>query len=229
MSLTQSRHEETVFIRSATMYLLVEERGRKLHEIRLAFEPLTIGRAADNDVVIPARWVSPHHARIEPVGSGHRIIDRGSGNGLLLRGQPIESHELVDGDVIRIADPRTGNFVTLTYRDIGKQAQSQPSELVRRQPLGEVTTIGREGCDLLLNNLQVSRVHAEVRRVGERHVLHDRASINGVFVNGQRIDEHVLQVGDVIQIGPFKLAYDGEALDQFDQQGAMRLDARALT
>jgi ABC-type multidrug transport system ATPase subunit/pSer/pThr/pTyr-binding forkhead associated (FHA) protein/ABC-type multidrug transport system permease subunit len=226
----QSRTEETVFVRSSTVYLRIEECGRKLQELRLGHEPLTIGRAADNDVVIGARCVSLRHARIDPEGFGHRIVDLRSESGLLVRGQRVSSHLLLDGDVVRIADPSTGNFVSLTYRDVGKQAQRQPTEPVQRLPLvGELTTIGREGCDLDLPNLQVSRLHAEVLRVDGALVLHDRASINGVFVNGQRIDKHALKVGDVIQIGPFKLVFDGEALDQFDQQGAMRLDARSLT
>ena len=230
MSQLQSRTEETVFVRSATVYLTVEERGRKLHEVRLGAEPLTIGSAPDNGLVIASRCVSPRHARVEADGFSHRIVDLASAGGLLVRGRRVASHLLVDGDVVRIADPDTGTFVSLTYRDVGKQAQSQPAEPVLRQRLvDEVTTIGRKGCDLDLPHLQVSRLHAEVRRLGGRHVLVDRASINGVFVNGERIDERPLVPGDVIQIGPFKLTYDGDALAQLDTQGAMRLDARALT
>jgi hypothetical protein len=141
----QSRTEETVFVRSSTVYLRIEECGRKLQELRLGHEPLTIGRAADNDVVIGARCVSLRHARIDPEGFGHRIVDLRSESGLLVRGQRVSSHLLLDGDVVRIADPSTGNFVSLTYRDVGKQAQRQPTEPVQRLPLvGELTTIGRE-------------------------------------------------------------------------------------
>ena len=229
-SLTESRNEETVFVRSATTYLLIEERGHKLQELRLTLEPLTIGSAADNDIVISSRCLAPYHARIEPDGVGHRIVDLESANGILVRGQRVATHDLVDGDVVRIAEPATGNFISLTYQDIGKQAQRQPSEPVSRRALtAEVTTLGREGCDIDLPNLQVSRLHAEVCRVSGDHVLRDRGSINGSFVNGKRIDEHVLRVGDVVQLGPFKLSYDGESLEHFDQQGAMRLDARGLS
>lgn len=229
-SLTESRNEETVFVRSATTYLLIEERGHKLQELRIALEPLTIGSAADNDIVISSRCLAPYHARIEPDGVGHRIVDLESANGILVRGQRVAAHDLVDGDVVRIAEPATGNFISLTYQDIGKQAQVQPSEPVSRRALtAKVTTLGREGCDIDLPNLQVSRLHAEVSRIGGEHVLRDRGSINGSFVNGKRIDEHVLRVGDIVQLGPFKLSYDGESLEHFDQQGAMRLDARGLS
>ncbi len=229
-SLTESRNEETVFVRSETTYLLIEERGHKLEEVRIATEPLTIGSASDNDIVVTSRCVSPHHARIEPDGVGHRIVDLQSANGILVRGRRVATHELVDGDVVRIAQPETGNFISLTYQDIGKQAQSQPLEPVSRRVLtAEVTTLGREGCDIDLPNLQVSRLHAEVRPAGGGHVLRDRGSINGSFVNGKRIDECALRVGDMIQLGPFKLSYDGASIEHFDQQGAMRLDARGLS
>ena len=64
--------------------------------------------------------------------------------------------------------------------------------------------------------------------LGSGHEVRDLGSTNGTFVNGQRIQAHQLQRGDVIQIGPFKLVYDGRSLDQFDQRGAMRIDARTL-
>src|SRR5205085_8747402 len=62
-----------------------------------------------------------------------------------------------------------------------------------------------------------------------RHTLRDIGSTNGTFVNGQRISQHTLVPGDVIQIGAFKLVYDGDSLDQYDQRGALRIDARNLS
>src|SRR5205085_2565785 len=62
-----------------------------------------------------------------------------------------------------------------------------------------------------------------------RHTLRDIGSTNGTFVNGLRITQHALKPGDVIQIGAFKLVYDGDSLDQYDQRGALRIDARNLS
>lgn len=79
----------------------------------------------------------------------------------------------------------------------------------------EVTLIGRHpDADLLLDDVTVSRHHAEVRRSGGQLVLVDMGSLNGTYVGSHRIEEHHLDMGDHIQIGRFKLVYvsaDAEA------------------
>jgi pSer/pThr/pTyr-binding forkhead associated (FHA) protein len=62
--------------------------------------------------------------------------------------------------------------------------------------------IGREaGCDLVVPESTVSRLHAEIRYQGGKYVLHD-LSTNGCKVNGVRAARtHVLSTGDVITIG----------------------------
>jgi hypothetical protein len=44
----------------------------------------------------------------------------------------VKSHVFADGDVIRIGDPVTGNFVSLVYQDVGKRSQAQQAAPVRR-------------------------------------------------------------------------------------------------
>lgn len=213
--------------------LLVQDEGRT-YEIALGGQPMTLGRADDNDIVIRSRFVSGHHARVEPDGLAHWITDTGSTNGLLWEGKrlPLNSPlSLTNGDVLRIGDPATGNFVTLTYRNPAAQrvaaasiAQSYPLD-----PNDAEITIGREGNDIVLDNPQVSRRHAVIERANGHHVLRDVGSTNGTFVNGKRVTQHPLIPGDVIQIGAFKLVYDGDSLDQYDQRGALRIDARNLS
>jgi ABC-type multidrug transport system ATPase subunit len=200
----------------------------------LGAAPLTVGRAPDNQLVLASRFVSGHHARVDPAGASHRIVDVGSTNGLLYEGRRVPSHELADGDVIRIGDPATGSFVTLTYSNPaaaraplgGAPATSYPLD-----PADPQITIGRVGCDVNLDNPQVSRFHAQIDRAPQGGaVLRDVGSTNGTFVNGQRLSApHTLRKGDVIQIGAFKLVYNVASLDQYDQRGALRVDARGLT
>ena len=58
-------------------------------------------------------------------------------------------------------------------------------------------------------------------------MLRDLGSANGTWVNGTRVHgQRVLAPGDVVQIGTFRLTYDGDSLDSFDQRGAIRIDAR---
>ncbi len=222
--------EDTVLIRSSTTYLVVEDRGRKVNEMRLGPKPLRVGRRSDNDLVVMAPGVAPYHARIEPFGSGHRIVDLENTTGLAFRGNRVRSHVFTDGDVVRIGDRVTGNFISLVYQDMGKRAQAQVPAPVQRVPLDRPRIrIGREGCDLTLPSLQVSRVHAEIRRRTTGHEVVDLDSTNGTFIAGARVQTHKLKVGDVIQVGPFKLTYTGKSLDQLEQVGAMRIEARGLT
>lgn len=59
---------------------------------------------------------------------------------------------------------------------------------------------------IFLNDVTVSRRHAEIRIKGGRMTIRDLGSLNGTFVNGQVINtETELKDGDIIQIGRFKL------------------------
>lgn len=62
--------------------------------------------------------------------------------------------------------------------------------------------LGREShCDIHLEDSEASRTHAEIDFVDGDYVLRDLGSSNGTFVNGNRITEHKLSVGDRVQIG----------------------------
>jgi ABC-type multidrug transport system ATPase subunit/pSer/pThr/pTyr-binding forkhead associated (FHA) protein len=214
-------------------HLLVVDEGKSA-DVALGDAPLTIGRASENDLVLASRFVSARHARIEPAGDSHRIVDLGSTNGLLYEGRrltPNEPLRLSDGDLLRIGDVATGGFVTLTYHNPQAPRARRGDAAAHRYPLAEgdaAITIGRAGNDIVLDNPQVSRRHAVIERVAGRHVLRDVGSTNGTFVNGQRITQHALAPGEIIQIGAYKLVYDGAALAEYDQRGALRLDARGI-
>jgi len=63
---------------------------------------VTIGRRANNDVVVDNLAVSGHHAKIDSVGDGFVLIDLQSKNGSFVNEQIINSHWLKNGDVINI-------------------------------------------------------------------------------------------------------------------------------
>jgi pSer/pThr/pTyr-binding forkhead associated (FHA) protein len=73
---------------------------------------------------------------------------------------------------------------------------------------GEYFRIGRSlGADIRFDDPTVSRRHALiVRRADGLRVVDDR-SLNGVFVNGERVDSSLLSDGDEIQIGRHKLRF----------------------
>lgn len=72
----------------------------------------------------------------------------------------------------------------------------------------DVTTTGRHpDSDVFLDDVTVSRRHAELRRRGDEFFIHDVGSLNGTYVNRERVDETKLASGDEVQIGKFKLVF----------------------
>ena len=70
----------------------------------------------------------------------------------------------------------------------------------------DVVTVGRHpDSDIFLDDITVSRRHAEFRRDGQHMWLHDVGSLNGTYVDGARVEDQVLATGDEVQIGKFKL------------------------
>jgi hypothetical protein len=74
--------------------------------------------------------------------------------------------------------------------------------------LKAVVYIGRrQDNDLVLNDPQVSRIHALLRVKDRRFVLFDLGSSHGTQVNNRAVQEHILQAGDVIRIGSIRMVY----------------------
>ena len=72
-----------------------------------------------------------------------------------------------------------------------------------------VTTIGRSReCDIFLEDLAVSRLHATIRLLTDgNYEIEDRRSATGIFVNGMRITRYRLIEGDTVQIGSSRLTF----------------------
>ncbi|MFP4440529.1 MAG: FHA domain-containing protein [Chloroflexaceae bacterium] len=221
---------QTVLVGQPGPRLIVEE-GGQIRDIPLGNTPLTLGRARHHDIVLGAPFVSGNHAQIDPAGQGHRITDIGSTNGLLYHGQRLAAHTphtLTDCDVIRIGDPTSGSFVTLTYVNPDMAAMPALPQIDLPGP-GATLPIGRDAAAALPPHPQISRRHAEITGQNNRtHLLRDLGSTNGTYVNGQRIHSHTLRPDDIVQIGPFKLRYTGSALVPHVVGQAMRLEARDL-
>jgi hypothetical protein len=72
----------------------------------------------------------------------------------------------------------------------------------------DVTRAGRHPeSDIFLDDITVSRRHAEFERGAEGYVVRDVGSLNGTYLNRERIDEEHLSNGDEVQIGKFKLVF----------------------
>jgi pSer/pThr/pTyr-binding forkhead associated (FHA) protein len=75
-------------------------------------------------------------------------------------------------------------------------------------PDAERTLIGRSPeCDVFLDDVTVSRRHAELVRDGETFRITDLGSLNGTFVNKKRIETAELEDDDELQIGKYRLTF----------------------
>lgn len=101
---------------------------------------LRIGRAADNDIVVPDLMVSRHHAEVRVIGEGrYRVVDLGSHNGTYLNGSRVEVADLSESDSIGMGHT--------TYRLVGDELRESVDtgdvsvsvqNLIVRTPEGKV-------------------------------------------------------------------------------------------
>lgn len=102
----------------------------------------------------------------------------------------------------------------------GRLADSLPPGtallLVRRGPNAgarflldlDVTTSGRHpDSDIFLDDVTVSRRHAEFHRDGSTFTVRDVGSLNGTYVNRERVETATLGNGDEVQVGKFRLVF----------------------
>jgi pSer/pThr/pTyr-binding forkhead associated (FHA) protein len=86
-------------------------------------------------------------------------------------------------------------------------------------------TLGRAAeCDIVLATPEVSRRHSLLVREGERFEVRDLESINGTFVNNQKVTRRTLAVGDVVRIEDFELTF---VLDRAPLGDALKAEAAA--
>jgi pSer/pThr/pTyr-binding forkhead associated (FHA) protein len=120
-----------------------------------------------------------------------------------------------------------GDPVTATYRidesgelvplELGEVTAHGPALVIRAGggrvgesfPVqGERMSIGRRpDTDVFLDDITVSRDHALLIRRGDQWHLDDCGSLNGTYVNRERIDSHRLEDSDEVQIGKYKLTF----------------------
>jgi len=70
-----------------------------------------------------------------------------------------------------------------------------------------------EDCDVPIDNLGISRYHAEIVHKDGFYLLRDLQSNNGTFVNGRRVTTHALNDGDEISIGKFSIVFSGNTIE----------------
>ncbi|MEJ2452433.1 MAG: FHA domain-containing protein [Gammaproteobacteria bacterium] len=118
--------------------------GRKVDELLLTRNLMTIGRKLDNDIRLEDTTVSSVHARLLCKPSGLYIEDCDSTNGTLVNGLPVQSKKLMNGDIVVI-----GKY-TLNV----DQVESEPVE----SDLDPTLQVGRKELEQLLDRLDRARI-----------------------------------------------------------------------
>ncbi|HVR20902.1 MAG TPA: FHA domain-containing protein [Polyangiaceae bacterium] len=190
--------------------------------VHLVRDDYTIGRSEENAVRLTERNVSRKHARIALAEGGWHLHDLTSYNGCYVNGARVaDAQNLAHGDLIQLGDyrltveddslvaSRENGVLTLPGRS-GRNMQAdrmvviagpgQGQEFVLN---GQRAVIGRgEECEIAINHPSVSRVHAEIRPIGDgRYEIVDLGSANGVRVNGVELPNSLLDARDVIELG----------------------------
>lgn len=76
------------------------------------------------------------------------------------------------------------------------------------EAIGDRALIGRSPeCDVFLDDVTVSRRHAELVREGEVFTIRDLGSLNGTFVNKRRIESTVVEDDDEVQVGKYRMTF----------------------
>jgi pSer/pThr/pTyr-binding forkhead associated (FHA) protein len=114
------------------------------------------------------------------------------------------------GELLRTAEQHTENLEAIPL-----DPADTPTLVVIRGPnagsrftlTSDLTTVGRHpDSDVFLDDVTVSRRHAEIRRTVAGFEIFDVGSLNGTYVNGSRIEQSPLADGDQLQVGKYKVA-----------------------
>ncbi|MGW7090966.1 FHA domain-containing protein [Streptomyces sp. NPDC054874] len=210
-----------------------------------------VGRDPESDVVIDDIRVSWHHAILHPEAGHWTIEDEDSTNGTYTGGRRIRATDVGAGSEIRFGNPSDGPRAVLLGREppVPAAAPSLSAPVDRpsavsmpaatgtfRQPTTvrplpvKTVRIGRDaGNDLVIDDLVVSRHHAELRAQADgAYEIVDLGSHNGTFLNGQPVTRGPVGPGDIVGIGHSAFCLVGDALQEFVDTGEVSLDVQDL-
>jgi pSer/pThr/pTyr-binding forkhead associated (FHA) protein len=205
---------------------LVIQKGTIGRRVELWKERTTIGRSLNCDIFLEDLAVHRKQASILFTPAGYVLRDdHGSGDSFV-NGHPVKEQLLSNGDQLRFGNTHITFFANEGTRPF-QLPSSRGRELLRSKAhdpqdttiarldfiqthgglrsieIVEEMTIGRSReCDIFLEDLAVSRLHATIRELPDgTYELIDNRSATGTFVNGRAMARCLLHEGDVVQIG----------------------------
>lgn len=224
---------EEQYDQSSPAYLVIKQGPQLGKRLELWKNVTTIGRSRDCDIFLEDLAVHRKQASIVRTTEGYMLRDDHGSGDCLVNEQPVSSKLLTDGDVLCFGHTRltfSGNEGTRPFKLASSRGQERKklkkldpdTSAMAKLDLSTVrgaigsyelrdteTTIGRSReCDIFLEDLAVSRLHATLRLLADgNYEIEDRRSATGTFVNGLRITRSRLIEGDTVQIGSSRLTF----------------------
>jgi pSer/pThr/pTyr-binding forkhead associated (FHA) protein len=130
------------------------------------------------------------------------VLESQPGDDTTITFAPVESAGEVGEEELTVT---LGEFPESTAMVVVKRGPNAGSKFALDT---DVTRAGRHpDSDIFLDDITVSRRHAEVVRGGDGYLIRDVGSLNGTYLNRERIEEAPLANGDELQIGKFRLVF----------------------
>ena len=186
---------------------------------------VSIGRNENNDLIVSSSTVSGNHAIIELINNNLYITDNNSTNGTFINNQRINPGQPIDilGKTVFLSGT---NGIQLLAKNsaASNQIHNQPikedvdnigKKILQHLESKQTIIIGRsDTADVYVNNSLVSRNHSKISRTDNKYFIEDLGSMNGTYVNGQRISGKK-QIGsdDNIIIGRIRFTLGGLTID----------------
>ncbi|MFF7560123.1 FHA domain-containing protein [Streptomyces pseudovenezuelae] len=199
-----------------------------------------VGRDPLSDIVIDDARVSWHHAVLRPEADHWTLQDENSTNGTYADGRRVHEWDVGPGSVIRFGSASDGPCAVL----LGIPAPERPSAVsmpgltgtfrrptaVRPLPTRTVRIGRADDNDLVIDDLVVSRHHAELRAQPDgSYEIADLGSHNGTYLNGRPVTSAPLGPGDIVGIGHSAFCLVGDTLQEYVDTGEVSLDVQDLT
>ncbi|MEC4570909.1 ABC transporter ATP-binding protein/permease [Streptomyces virginiae] len=206
-----------------------------------------VGRDPLCEICFEDARVSWHHAVLRPDGDHWTVEDVDSTNGTWADGHRIHEWSVGAGSELRFGDAQDGPRAVLNAprpgpgsAAAGPARVSNPSmtttfrrpSAVLPLPARTAVRIGRAtDNDLVIDELDVSRRHAELRALADgTYEIADLGSHNGTYLNGAPVTGAVpLAEGDIVGIGHLAFCLVGDRLEEYEDTGEVTLDVQGLT
>lgn len=183
--------------------------------VRINFETAWFGRQPTCDFVIEGEGVSRAHFSIVKRGTSYVLLDNKSTNGTFVNRVRTNAVTLKPGYIISAGScvmevrETAPEPVATSFRFVVEYLDEEATAAQRVAQVFEQSSIlvGRKTiCQVNLNELDVSPVHAELSMTADGVFITDQSADVGLHINGQRVIKKHLSDGDVIQIRPFELS-----------------------